>query len=173
MLLLVGEESERLTLENYVEKNNLNKKVKFINFLTQEELKIIYQNAALFILPSSHSETWGLVVNEAMAAGIPVMVSNKVGCATTLVKDGVNGYIFDINSEKSLEEKLLKFIKLTKVEKQQMSHKSLEFINQWDLNRFSNGLKDAINYLEKKKSKKRNLLGSFISKFWYGRYNSI
>ena len=69
--------------------------------------------------------------------------------------------------------KLLKFIKLTNVEKQQMSYKSLEFINQWDLNRFSNGLKDAINYLEKKKSKKRNLLGSFISKFWYGRYNSI
>jgi glycosyltransferase involved in cell wall biosynthesis len=59
-----------------------------------QSLPSIYQSASCFVL-ASRSEPWGLVVNEAMSAGLPVLVSNKCGCAPDLVLPGVNGYHFD------------------------------------------------------------------------------
>ena len=46
------------------------------------------------ILPSDHGETWGLVVNEAMACGLPVLASDQVGCAVDLVQPGETGDVF-------------------------------------------------------------------------------
>ena len=63
-------------------------------FKQYEDLPAYYGLANAFVLPS-FSETWGLVVNEAMAAGLPVIVSNHCGCATDLVRDGENGFTFD------------------------------------------------------------------------------
>ena len=57
----------------------------------------VYKAADILVLPSI-SETWGLAVNEAMAAGTPVIVTSKVGCAYDLVKDGQTGFYFDLNS---------------------------------------------------------------------------
>ena len=58
----------------------------------------VYNIGDILVLPSI-SETWGLVVNEAFAAGKPVIVSNKVGCAIDLVKDGENGFYFSLTDE--------------------------------------------------------------------------
>ncbi len=58
-----------------------------------DALPAYYALAGAFVL-ASVSETWGLVVNEAMAAGLPVLVSDQCGCAPDLVKPGVNGYTF-------------------------------------------------------------------------------
>ena len=54
-----------------------------------------YAFASCFILASSHSEQWGLVVNEAMAAELPVLVSKECGCAPHLVDNKINGMVFD------------------------------------------------------------------------------
>lgn len=59
-----------------------------------EELPSLYQTAKCFILPST-SETWGLVCNEAMAAGLPILVSEMCGCVPELCHEGVNGYTFN------------------------------------------------------------------------------
>jgi glycosyltransferase involved in cell wall biosynthesis len=66
--------------------------VHFAGFLNQRELPNAYAAADVFVLPSNLHETWGLVVNEAMNFGLPVVVTDKVGCATDLVRDGVNGF---------------------------------------------------------------------------------
>jgi len=58
------------------------------------ELPAYYAFAVCFVLPSTR-EPWGLVVNEAMAAGLPVIVSSRCGCAEDLVVPGKNGFIFD------------------------------------------------------------------------------
>ena len=55
----------------------------------------VYRLGTIFVLPSiGANETWGLAVNEAMACGCAILVSDRVGCATDLVRNGENGYIF-------------------------------------------------------------------------------
>lgn len=67
--------------------------VRFTGFLNQTELPSAYAAADVFVLPSSHDETWGLVVNEAMNFGLPVVVTDQVGCARDLVYEGENGFV--------------------------------------------------------------------------------
>lgn len=75
----------------------------FIN--NQELLFKHYFMADVFILPSK-SEAWGLVVNEAMFAGLPILVSNICGCSLDLVKAGVNGYLIDPYDIKDIYNKI-------------------------------------------------------------------
>ena len=63
----------------------------FTGFVNQSELPALYAASDVFVLPSEN-EPWGLAVNEAMCASLPVVVSREVGCAPDLVRDGVNGY---------------------------------------------------------------------------------
>jgi glycosyltransferase involved in cell wall biosynthesis len=66
----------------------------FLGFVNQRELPAVYTSADLLVLPSEHDETWGLVVNEAMACGVPAVVSDAVGCGPDLVDPGVTGATF-------------------------------------------------------------------------------
>jgi glycosyltransferase involved in cell wall biosynthesis len=68
----------------------------------------VYDLSDVFILPSKGpAETWGLSVNEAMANGKPVIVSNKCGCAIDLIEDYKNGFIFESENKEDLSNKLL------------------------------------------------------------------
>jgi len=66
----------------------------FTGFLNQTELWRAYVPADIFVLPSDTGETWGLVTNEAMLFGLPVAVSNEVGCSPDLVQEGTTGVRF-------------------------------------------------------------------------------
>lgn len=68
--------------------------VNWFGFQQIDELPYYYALASCLVLPSL-SETWGLVVNEAMASGLPVLVSERCGCVPELVRQGLNGYVFD------------------------------------------------------------------------------
>jgi glycosyltransferase involved in cell wall biosynthesis len=68
--------------------------VVFAGFQQVDAVPAYYGLASCLVLPSI-SETWGLVVNEAMAAGLPVLVSQRCGCVPELVQPGVNGYVCD------------------------------------------------------------------------------
>lgn len=65
----------------------------FAGFLNQSEMPAAYAVADALVLPSDHGETWGLVVNEAMACGLPAIVSDLVGCAEDLVLEGRTGLV--------------------------------------------------------------------------------
>ncbi len=79
--------------------------VHFIDWQSYEKLPLYYTLAKCFVLPSL-SEPWGLVVNEAMACGLPVLVSDKCGCLPELCKDGLNGFSFDPNDSTDLTHKM-------------------------------------------------------------------
>ncbi len=81
------------------------KRVVRTGFLNQTELPRAYAAADIFVLPS-RSEPWGLVVNEAMNFGLPVVVSDGVGCAEDLVEHGANGFVFAHDDTESLAEAL-------------------------------------------------------------------
>jgi glycosyltransferase involved in cell wall biosynthesis len=71
----------------------------FTGFLNQTEMWQAYVPADAFVLPSTNGETWGLVTNEAMLFGLPVIVSDQVGCGPDLVIEGETGYVFSGEAE--------------------------------------------------------------------------
>jgi len=108
-------------------KQKATKNVFFLPFQNQSLMPVIYRIGEIYVLPSSHNETWGLAVNEAMACGKPVLVSDKVGCAVDLVKPGENGYIFKLTNLEDLMQKITLFE--NNLEK--FGEKSKEIINDW------------------------------------------
>jgi glycosyltransferase involved in cell wall biosynthesis len=68
--------------------------VSFGGFLNQSEIAAAYAATDCLVLPSDHGETWGLVVNEAMACGLPAVVSDLAGCAEDMVMEGTTGLKF-------------------------------------------------------------------------------
>ncbi len=81
-------------------------RVVWLGFQNQTQLPRIYAAADVLLLPSGWGETWGLVVNEAMAVGTPCVVSDAVGCAPDLVQPGRTGEIYPAGDIQSLVEAL-------------------------------------------------------------------
>ena len=93
-LVLLGDGPLRPELETLVRELGLEHSVSLPGFVQYEALPGFYAGAGAFVHPST-VEPWGLVVNEAMAAGLPVLVSRTCGCAADLVADGENGFLLD------------------------------------------------------------------------------
>ena len=91
-LLLVGSGEAEKKYKDFCQENIL-KNVFFAGFVHQEELPLYYAIADIFVLPT-HSDPWGLVLNEAMACKLPVISSDVAGAACNLIQHGENGYIF-------------------------------------------------------------------------------
>lgn len=96
-------------LENDLKKRIRTDNIKFIGAINNEELSNYYRKADVFILPSK-SETWGLVVEEALNNGTPVMTSHMVGCADDLIIPGKTGVVFELNNKSDFESKLNQII---------------------------------------------------------------
>ncbi|MBB3206296.1 glycosyltransferase involved in cell wall biosynthesis [Rhodopirellula rubra] len=91
-LLMVGDGELRRECEDFSKKHDL--PIQFTGFLNQSEIVDAYVAADVLALPSDAGETWGLVVNEAMACGLPAIVSNRVGCAEDLIVPDETGWVF-------------------------------------------------------------------------------
>jgi glycosyltransferase involved in cell wall biosynthesis len=91
-LVFVGDGTSRQQLERQAAEIYPGR-IQFTGFLQREDLAAYYALAELFVLPT-HSDPWGLVVNEAMACSLPVICSDAAGCGADLVEDGWNGLIF-------------------------------------------------------------------------------
>jgi glycosyltransferase involved in cell wall biosynthesis len=75
--------------------------VKFLGFQNQTQIARLYGIADCLVLPSDSGETWGLVVNEALAAGLPCIVSDRVGCGPDLVENGKTGFVIPFKDTKA------------------------------------------------------------------------
>jgi glycosyltransferase involved in cell wall biosynthesis len=93
VVLFVGDGELRPALENAATESP-QITLKFVGFQNQRALSPYYHAADLLVLPSAFGETWGLVVNEALHHGLPVVVSDQVGSAVDLVQTGVTGAVF-------------------------------------------------------------------------------
>lgn len=70
------------------------RRVVFLEFQNQSRMPLVYRLGDALVLPSGYGETWGLAVNEAQACGRPSLVSDCVGCARDIIREGENGMIF-------------------------------------------------------------------------------
>lgn len=106
-LLIVGDGVLRQECEDYIAKHNL--PVTMAGFLNQSEITNAYYASDCIVLASDHGETWGLVVNEAMAAGLPAIVSDQVGCNENLIQHGITGDFYPFGDWDQLSQKLAEF----------------------------------------------------------------
>jgi glycosyltransferase involved in cell wall biosynthesis len=105
--------------------------IHFVGFYNQYEMPILYASCSVFILPSKGpGETWGLAINEAMAAGKAIIVSDACGAASDLVKHFYNGFVFRSDSEQDMKSTIMFFIE-NKDEVEIMGEKSLQIIKNY------------------------------------------
>lgn len=140
-LAFVGAGSERERLERFVEREKVSD-VYFLGFRNQAELPKIYGACDLFVLPSKN-EPWGLVVNEAMCAGLPVLVSDGVGAAEDLVRNGQNGFQYPVGDVVRLAQ-LIRLLVADRELSRRMGRVSLEIIEQWDFDACVDGVRRAL-----------------------------
>lgn len=119
--------------------------VNFLGFRNQTELPALYDLCDVFVLPSKF-EPWGLVVNEVMNAGKPVIVSDQVGCGPDLVKPGENGDVFRVGDVEDLCARLRPWLSETALRKSG-GERSLEIINRWSFEEDLAGLQAALRFV--------------------------
>lgn len=140
-LLIVGDGEERVNLETRVRASGLTS-IRFLGFRNQTELPRFFDLADVFVLPSIH-ETWGLVVNEVMNAGRAVIVTDRVGCASDLVHDGFNGFVYPVFDVEALSQCLRRLIEDPAL-RIRMGENSLRLIEQNSFEQDVVGLRCAL-----------------------------
>lgn len=112
-------------------------------FVQYEQLPVYYGLASAFIHPARR-EAWGLVVNEAAAAGLPLIVGNRVGAACELVEDGENGYLVNADIVDQLSERMLRVSALDEPRRAAMGQRSRRLVAKFAPEQFGNALWSAL-----------------------------
>jgi len=141
-LVILGDGPLKAALRALISDLHLEPYVSMPGFKQYDELPVYYGLANAFI-HASRVEQWGLVVNEAMASGLPVIVSNRCGCAPELVHDGINGYSFDPDDVAALSRKMMEMTAMSTGERAAFGEQSRRIIAEFAPERFAIGLQRA------------------------------
>jgi glycosyltransferase involved in cell wall biosynthesis len=114
----------------------------FAGFTHREDLAALYALAEALILPT-HTDPWGLVVNEAMACRLPIVVTHVAGCAADLVKDGWNGFVVPARDTGKLKDAIDSLVENSEL-RQTMGIRSSERIQNYSAEACARGLAEAV-----------------------------
>ncbi|WP_392534631.1 glycosyltransferase family 4 protein [Nostoc sp. C117] len=143
VILFLGDGELKSSLENFAQTSPA-VKVHLLGFQNQTQLSRYYHTADFLILPSDYSETWGLVVNEALHHGLPAIVSQAVGCAPDLINSGVTGEIFETGSYDSLAQAIERSLSL--IGRLEIRQKCRQKVSAYSVEKAAEGI--AIAYRE-------------------------
>jgi len=127
-LILLGDGPQRSEIESFISKYSLTS-VYLPGFRQKEEVPFYYSLSDVLVLPSI-SEPWGLVVIEAMASGLAVLVSNRCGCYPDSLREGINGYSFDPRDGEELVSRMREFT-AGRVNPESMGHASRAMVHDY------------------------------------------
>ena len=116
--------------------------IQFPGFVHREELPKIYAFADALIFPT-HSDPWGLVVNEAMACSLPVILTSVAGCAADLVQDGWNGFVVPPRDISQLTLAMAS-VAQDSAKRTEMGRRSREHIEAYSPDRWASGIIEAV-----------------------------
>ena len=105
VLDLIGDGDDKLNLEQYVQSNEINNYVRFHGFVEKERLPEFFSKSSVFLFQTDF-DIWGLVLNEAMAAGVPCISSPNAGASFDLVKEGETGFIIEFSEKGKVLERI-------------------------------------------------------------------
>lgn len=117
--------------------------VHLAGFLNQSKVVRAYLAADLFVLPSEFDETWGIVVNEAMVCGLPVIVSDRVGSGTDLVHEGANGFVVRAGDVDALERAMAELVSSPE-KRRRFGNASQQIVQTWTNERGATNVAEAI-----------------------------
>ena len=140
-LAFVGSGEQETDLKEYIRQQHL-PDVHFFGFRNQSELPKFYSVADVFVLPSEN-EPWGVVINEVMCAGLPVIASNEIGAVDDLVRHGENGFTYKSADVDTLTEYLSQALRAPEM-RARMGEESRRIIARWDYERCVLGIKQAM-----------------------------
>lgn len=146
-LILLGDGEEKEQCLSYVRENKL-RDITFIPAMPWYEIPELFTVSQTLILPS-FSETWGLVVNEAMVCGLSVIVSDQCGCAPDLVRQGENGFVFPSGDAAKLTE-YMAFITKNEHQMEKMGQKSKEIIRRFSVESVAARMTESFTFLNNK-----------------------
>jgi glycosyltransferase involved in cell wall biosynthesis len=140
-LLVVGTGPLEAALRELVAKERI-PDVAFAGFLDQTQIDRAYAAADVFVL-FSKSETWGIVVHEAMNFGLPIVVSDRVGCAPDLVVEGGNGHVVPHGDREALARTLGRLLD-SEEERRRLGRASVSIVDAYTYDRAYLGLVSAV-----------------------------
>ncbi len=146
-LVLCGDGPSAGEVEATIAQSGCDRWIHRPGFLQADALSRYYAHAAAFVLPSL-SEPWGLVVNEAAASGLPLLVSSRAGCAMTLVPEpeGTTGGRFNPIDVEEMTTKLARMAATAATDRQMMGLRAAEIVTCWGPDRFAQGTLEALEY---------------------------
>ena len=144
-LVLCGDGPEARSIDAAIAESGHVEAIHRPGFLQADSLSRLFAFASAFVLPSL-SEPWGLVVNEAASTSLPLLVSERAGCVTTLVPEpeGTTGARFDPLDIEEMTQKLIWMTQLTTEERQSMGKRAAKVVEEWGPDRFAKGMLDAL-----------------------------
>jgi len=161
-LILIGSGPEKENIIKYKEELSCSSNISIEPWKNMSELKSYYCNAKVFVL-LSNNDTWGLVVNEAMASSLPCIVSYECGCYVDLIKDNNTGWGVDPEDEDQLVNIFHEIDKIGESEFFDRQKSCLNIINDYSLENFSDAVKNSlINSIKKSKFSKLSLITSYL-----------
>lgn len=129
--------------------------IRFCGLVRQPDLVDYYACASCLVLPSV-SESWGLVVNEALACELPVLVSRRAGCAADLVREGETGWTFDPHDVDRLAGLMVDVHRMDGRARAGMGERGRQLISGWDLNRFAQGALESARIASERHHRQRS-----------------
>ena len=161
-LIIIGEGPEKQNIINLIKTLSCESSITIKSWQGINELKEFYANAKVFLLFSQYDQ-WGLVVNEAMASGIPCIVSNECGCYEDLIKNKNTGWGVDPINEQELTNIFHLVDKLKEKELIRMQQNVRKTINNYNLGEFSKAVRDSTRYaMKNKKYSKLSALAAYL-----------
>jgi glycosyltransferase involved in cell wall biosynthesis len=154
VLVIAGDGGMRSALEELALEHGLSDHVRFAGYVPPDETLAYYAMAHAFVLPSITTkcgkEPWGLVVNEAMNQGVPVIVTESVGAAAGgLVRDRVNGFVVPERNAAAMAGAMMELLESAKL-REEMGENARRIISTWDNGEMVRGFERAVAYALRK-----------------------
>ena len=147
-VIILGDGELKTDLQHLIAEKNISK-VSFQQGVSWQQVPEYLALSDVLVLPS-YSEPWGLVVNEAMACGLPVLVSEKCGCAIDLVKNGENGFTFESENLDDFTGKLLQFMRMSEADFKKMAVISEKIIREYSPENVGKEMYEGFNIIHKR-----------------------
>ena len=147
-LVIVGEGEERQKIEMAIRSHRLDAMVHLPGFCGYDELPAYLGLAKGFVHPAL-TEQWGLVVSEAAASGLPLVLSRTIGAAPELLVEGANGWLCDPRDEADMSRALEQLMTISAESWPHMANRSRRIVADWGLDRYVQGMVAATSTAKK------------------------